>query len=127
MGCYDVKNFPGKTLMKTLMLGLLLSVLTVPAFAGVTYTKENLNTMYSKGKLPKVGPAITIDDTMMDFNECRNKGNEAYAASIGNYPAKIIIDSGVLYTLKLWKVNALIVFTCSITEGKRTITQSEYQ
>ncbi|QWA09591.1 hypothetical protein GTU79_19840 [Sodalis ligni] len=113
--------------MKTLILALLLIVTAVPAFASVTYTKENLTTLYSKGKLPKVGPAVTIDDTAMDFSECRNQGNETYTSSIGNYPAKVIIDSGVLYTLKLWKENALIVFNCSRTDGKRTMTQADYQ
>ncbi len=113
--------------MKRLMLGLMLAVMAAPSFAGVTYTKENLSTMYSKGKLPKVGSAVTIDETMMEFNDCRAKGNETYTSSVGSYPAKIIIDSGVLYTLKIWKENVLVVINCSRTEGKRTITQADYQ
>ncbi len=113
--------------MKRLMLGLMLSVMAASSLASVTYTKENLSTMYAKGKLPKVGPAVTTDETLMDFNDCRTKGNETYTSSVGNYPAKIIIDSGVLYTLKIWKENALVVINCSRTEGKRTITQADYQ
>jgi len=113
--------------MKRLIFGLLLSVLVLPAIASVTYTKENLDAMFSKGKLPKVGPAVAIDDTVMDFNDCRTKGNNTYTSSLGSYPATIIIDSGVLYTLKLWKENALIVYNCSRTDGKRTITQANYK
>lgn len=113
--------------MKKWIFALIVCVLAVPAFATVAYTKENLNAMYSKGKLPKLGPAVTIDETLMDFSDCRNKGNETYTSSQRVYPAKIIIDSGVLYTLKIWKESALLVINCSRTDGKRTITQANYQ
>ncbi|XBS68688.1 hypothetical protein ABK905_18955 [Acerihabitans sp. KWT182] len=113
--------------MKPLIMGMLLFVMAFSSLAGVTYTKENLNVIYEKGKLPKVGQAVTKEDTPMDFNECRNIGNQTYAASVGSYPAKIINDSGVEYQLKIWKENGLVVFNCSRTEGRKTITQADYQ
>ena len=113
--------------MKRAMFGIFLSLISINCFANATYAQDALKAMYAKGKLPKTGQAVTSEETVMDFNECRDKGNETYMAVADHFPAKIVVDSGVLYILKIWQSDALVIVNCSRTDGKRSVSRAAYQ
>lgn len=113
--------------MNRLILGLILSLAVNSCFANVTYNKEKLNAMFSSGKLPKVGPMVAKDESVMNFDDCRSNAIGMYTSSAVNFPAKVIADSGVIFIAKIWSSDAELVITCSRSDGKRTITQAVYQ
>lgn len=113
--------------MNRLILGLMFSLAVNSAFANVTYTKEKLNAMFASGKLPKIGPMVAKDESAMEFSDCRANAIGLYTSSAENFPAKVIVDSGVIFIAKIWSNDAELVITCSRSDGKRTITQAAYQ
>ncbi|TKI07647.1 hypothetical protein [Martelella alba] len=113
--------------MKRLMCGLLLAAFSAGCFAHITYTPDALNAMYAKGRLPKTGPVVMEKHSTMDFGECRAQANKQYAGYASRLPARIVVDSGVLYILKIWQVDGMKVVTCSRSEGSRFVTRAEYQ
>ncbi|WP_230580020.1 hypothetical protein [Xenorhabdus bovienii] len=91
-----------------------------------TYTKEQLNDMVNSGNYPDQLSPVT-KDSGLSFTACKNSALDAYNQVIGEYPAKKVVDSSILFIVKLWTNDGVIVISCSEPDQKSTITQSEYK
>ncbi|WP_323866233.1 hypothetical protein [Xenorhabdus cabanillasii] len=91
-----------------------------------TYTKEQLNDMVNSGNYPdQLSPTTT--ELGLSFTACKNSALDAYNQVIGEYPAKKVVDSSILFIVKLWTNDGAIVITCSEPDLKSTMTQSQYK
>lgn len=107
---------------------ILLTVLTAfCASASTTYTKEDLNEMDATGQYPAQESPVTKSVEHVDFETCKDNARNIYNQVVGNYPAKEVVDSGVLYVVKIWTNDGAILVSCSEPDSKKVVTQSAYQ
>ncbi|MFC3394209.1 hypothetical protein [Brenneria rubrifaciens] len=95
--------------------------------AATTYTKEQLNDMASSGTYPEQEAAITKSAETMSFEQCKSGALSMYSQVAANYPARVVVDTGLLYMVKLWTNDGAITVSCSDPDKKRVITQANYQ
>ncbi|OSM95950.1 hypothetical protein AU509_12150 [Lonsdalea britannica] len=101
--------------------------LSLNAAASTSYTKEQLNSMDASGQYPEQESPVTKSVENVDFKSCRNSTYGVYSQILGNYPAKEIVDTGILYVVKLWTNDGVITVSCSEPDGKKIVTQSSYK
>ncbi|MBE8597927.1 hypothetical protein IQ209_15860 [Xenorhabdus sp. BG5] len=92
-----------------------------------TYTKEQLNDMVNSDNYPDQLSPITQDSSSMSFTDCKNSALEIYNQVIGEYPGKRVVDSSILFIVKVWTNDGVIMVSCSEPDQKRVITQSSYK
>lgn len=112
------------------MKKLALALLTVVSFgvtASSTYTKEQLNSMAASGSYPEQESPITKSSESVPFDKCKQDTYSVYNQISGNYPAQEVVNSGVLYIVKLWTNDGAIMVSCSEPDGKKVVTQSSYK
>lgn len=97
------------------------------ASASTTYTKEQLNSMDDSGQYPEQESPVTKSVEYVDFDTCKDNARGVYNQVVGNYPAKEVVDSGVLYVVKVWTNDGAILVSCSEPDGKKVVTQSAYK
>ncbi|MHB4675714.1 hypothetical protein ACYB5H_03340 [Klebsiella pneumoniae] len=110
---------------KSLILASLLMAFS--ASAATTYTKEQLNSMDASGQYPDQEPPVTKSVEAVDFDRCKQDAYSIYSQISGSYPAKEIVNTGVLYVVKLWTNDGAIMVSCSEPDGKKVVTQSSYK
>ncbi|MBD2816567.1 hypothetical protein ID850_17875 [Xenorhabdus sp. Flor] len=82
--------------------------------------------MVNSGNYPdQLSPTTT--ELGLSFTACKNSALDAYNQVIGEYPAKKVVDSSILFIVKLWTNDGAIVITCSEPDLKSTMTQSQYK
>lgn len=96
-------------------------------FAATTYTKEQLNSMVTAGSYPDQLPTVTRSAESMAFGQCKNDAFTMYSQIVGDYPAQVIIDTNILYMVKLWTNDGAITISCSEPDVKRIVTQAAYR
>jgi len=106
---------------------LLAALAAFGAGASTTYTKEQLNDMDRMGQYPEQEPPVTKGVESVDFAKCKNDAGGIYSQVSGNYPAKELVNSGILYVVKIWTNDGAIMISCSEPDGKKVITQSSYK
>ena len=106
---------------------LLFALVAFGASASTTYTKEQLNDMARKGQYPEQESPVTKGVESVDFAKCKNDAGDIYSQVSGNYPAKELVNSGILYVVKIWTNDGAIMISCSEPDGKKVITQSSYK
>jgi len=111
--------------MKKLIL--LVTLLAFGADAATTYTKEQLNDMDQSGQYPEQESPVTKGIESVDFDKCKSDTGSIYNQVLGNYPAKEVVDSDVLYVVKIWTNDGAILVSCSEPDRKKVITQSSYK
>lgn len=97
------------------------------ASASTTYTKEQLNSMDASGQYPEQEFPVTKSVEAVDFDSCKENAHSIYSQVSGSYPAKEIVNTGVLYVVKLWTNDGAIIVSCSKPDGKKIVTQSSYK
>lgn len=97
------------------------------AAASTSYTKEQLNAMDASGRYPEQESPITKSVEVVDFERCKQGAYSIYSQVSGSYPAKEIVNTKVLYIVKLWTNDGAIMVSCSEPDGKKTVTQSSYK
>lgn len=95
--------------------------------ASTTYTKEQLNSMAASGSYPEQESPVTKSSELVSFDKCRQDTRSVYSQLSGNYPAKEVVNTGVLYMVKLWTNDGAITVTCSEPDGKKVVTQADYK
>lgn len=112
--------------MRKLLLVVSVS-LAFSAAASTTYTKEQLNSMDASGQYPEQESPVTKSSEVVDFDSCKENAHSIYSQVYGSYPAKEIVNTNVLYVVKLWTNDGAIVVSCSEPDGKKIVTQSSYK
>lgn len=92
-----------------------------------TYTKEQLNDMSAAGKYPEQESPVTKSVENVSFTECKSNAQNVLNQISGNYPAKEIVNTGVLYVVKIWTNDGVITVSCSEPDGRKVVTQSSYK
>ncbi|WP_340617465.1 hypothetical protein [Xenorhabdus entomophaga] len=92
-----------------------------------TYTKEQLNDMVNSGNYPDQLSPVTQDISSMGFTDCKNSALGIYNQVSGEYPGKRVVDSSILFIIKIWTNDGVIMVSCSEPDQKRVITQSDYK
>ncbi|WP_338515724.1 hypothetical protein VRB80_13235 [Erwinia aphidicola] len=105
----------------------LLTAMTFGASAATTYTKDELNSMDASGQYPAQEAPVTKSVESISFDQCKANASSIYSQVSGSYPAKEIVNSGVLYVVKLWTNDGAIMVSCSEPDGKKVVTQSSYK
>ncbi|EAQ7525832.1 hypothetical protein D3K81_07955 [Salmonella enterica] len=106
---------------------LLLLAFTFKAGAASTYTKEQLNDMAAAGKYPEQESPVTKSIEAVSFSECKSSTLNVLNQVSGNYPAKEVVNTGVLYVVKIWTNDGVIMVSCSEPDNKKVVTQSSYK
>ncbi len=107
---------------------ILLSVLIAfSASASTTFTKQQLNEMDASGQYPEQEPPVTKSVDYVAFEQCKDNANNIYSQVVGSYPAKEIVNTSVLYVVKIWTNDGVIMVSCSEPDGKKLVTQSDYK
>ncbi|MGO2251700.1 hypothetical protein EDC47_11954 [Raoultella planticola] len=112
--------------MKNLLI-LASLLIAFSASASTTYTKEQLNAMDASGQYPEQESPVTKSVEVVDFDSCKENAYSIYSQILGNYPAKEIVNTNVLYVVKLWTNDGVIMVSCSEPDGKKIVTQSSYK
>ncbi len=97
------------------------------SFADIHYSKEQLNNMASSGDYPEQEDAVTKSANPMSFEDCKSGALSMYSQVVGDYPVEIVVDTNILYVLKLWTNDGAIVMSCSGPDQKRVITVAKYK
>ncbi|HFF1824792.1 TPA: hypothetical protein ACGEZE_005555 [Raoultella ornithinolytica] len=95
--------------------------------ASTTYTKEQLNSMDASGQYPEQESPVTKSVEVVDFDSCKKNAYSIYSQISGSYPAKEIVNTNVLYVIKLWTNDGVVMVSCSEPDGKKIVTQSSYK
>ncbi|QGF21977.1 hypothetical protein PQB85_gp20 [Erwinia phage Midgardsormr38] len=106
---------------------LLFTVIAFGASAATTYTKDELNSMDASGQYPAQEAPITKSVEAISFGQCKENASSIYNQVSGNYPAKEIVNTGILYVVKIWTNDGAIMVSCSEPDGKKVVTQSSYK
>lgn len=97
------------------------------SFADTNYSKEQLNNMASSGNYPEQEDAVTKSANPMSFEDCKSGALSMYSQVVGDYPVQIVVDTDILYVLKLWTNDGAIVMSCSGPDQKRVVTVAQYK
>ncbi len=98
---------------------------TSPA-QSTTYTPEQLRAMVARGPLPDQGRPTTTTQTM-DYAACVVAADSVASAMGDAYPTKVIVNTALLYVVKLWANDAAVVVTCSVLDRSMVTTISQYR
>ena len=103
----------------------MLLMLPLTALAEKTYTPAQLRKMVESGKPPKQGPPSN-QKVEMPFSECVAKVTSTSNAVRENYPVHVLVDTAVLFTVKVWTNDAAMLLSCSKPDGAFLATTSKY-
>ena len=95
-------------------------------YAAKTYTPAQLRKMVSAGTLPKQG-SPSVQKQSAPFLSCVSKVKEIIASVGSQYPASKIVDTSIIYTVKLWTNDAAMTMTCSDPDQLLVITTAKYE
>lgn len=96
------------------------------AFAQKTYHPEELQGMVRNGNYPNQG-AVGTQSLVMDFTQCKLKIAAVTDAVGPRYPNRIVVDTAIVFTQKLWANDAAMTMTCSQLDKKMVITTAPYR
>ena len=100
-------------------------IIGTDAQADKTYTPAQLRQMVGSGNYPKQGGASS-ESQLMNFGACVMTVQNMVASVTPNYPASTIVDTKLIYTVKLWTNDAAMTLSCSSLDSKLIITTSKY-
>lgn len=112
--------------MKKLFLGLFLISMTLSAFAK-TYTKEELNRLAQSGNYPTQGVLEPVSDEVIQFDACKEAAKSIVDSVSSNYPTKVLSDTSLMYSAKVWTNDAAILMTCTQPDNRSTVKKSVYK
>lgn len=101
--------------------------LAFSAAASTSYTKEQLNSMDASGQYPEQESPVTKSVQVVDFEHCKQDAHSIYSQVSDSYPAKVIVDTNVLYIVKFWTNDGTVMVSCSEPDGKKVVTSSAYK
>lgn len=107
------------------VFAILVAFTTNANSADKSYTKAQLNEMVKSGKYPPQLPPQEKTETI-EFPACVAMTRKTVADVRDNYPARIMVDTPILLSAKIWTNDGAIVMTCS-KDGKLVMQQSKYK
>lgn len=91
-----------------------------------TYRPEQLREMIARRQFPTQGPPITTKKPM-DYAACVTAAGSVAAAVGEAYPATVVVNTALMYVVKLWTNDAAVVVTCSAPDKSMVTTVSTYR
>ncbi|WP_237387144.1 hypothetical protein [Xenorhabdus sp. Sc-CR9] len=113
--------------MKKIIVAVSLILFSFCAYSATTYTKEQLNSMVNSGRYPDQLSTATTNSSSMNFSDCKKSARDITNQIASEYPVEEIVDSNILFMVKLWANDGVIMVTCSEPDRKMIVTQSEYK
>ncbi|ARN74892.1 hypothetical protein [Oceanicoccus sagamiensis] len=110
---------------KVLILVVLISI-PLSEIAAKSYTPSQLRSMVNSGDYPDQG-GVSTETQSISFSACVTKVKGVLSSVSGQYPYKIIVNTNVLYTSKLWTNDAAMTLSCSSLDRKLVITTAKYK
>ncbi|WP_068634691.1 DUF4124 domain-containing protein [Thauera butanivorans] len=89
------------------------------------YTRAELMQMVGNGRFPEQGAVSTKVDAM-SFDACIVAADAVTKPLRGAYPVITVVNTSVMYTVKLWTNDAAMTITCSAFDGKMIVTTAPY-
>lgn len=99
--------------------------LSANLYAYSTYTKEQLNDMYRAGSMPSQASPVS-KSAKLSFGSCIRKSKEIISSVSSNYPVQTLVDTSIMYSVKVWTNDAAMIVSCSQPDQKIVITTSKY-
>lgn len=113
--------------MKQRYLLLVLSFVSAASQADTTYTPQQLRSMISSGSYPEQGPVTDTKTKPSTFDACKVSIEAITSQFRDSYPVRTIVDTSLLYTVKIWVNDAAMTVSCSSPDEKMVITQAPYK
>lgn len=113
--------------MQKIIFTALIVTMSTAAYAQKTYTPSQLNRMVETGQIPAQGPARELQSRSLSFTECKTVVEGVMSQLRGSYPVRTIVDTGILYTVKVWTNDGAITASCSGPDRKMVMTQAPYR
>lgn len=110
---------------KLLILGCI--IISTNALAEMSYSKEQLNRMISRGEYPEQGIVNKAQTNTITFYKCKTAVEKVMVQLRGAYPVETIVDTNAMYMVKAWTNDGAITATCSQLDRKMIITQASYK
>lgn len=89
------------------------------------YTRKEINNLVSSEKYPKQGSVKTITKNS-SFSDCKVAIINVTEQFQGLYPEKILMNTNIVYTAKVWTNDAALTVSCLKVNRKMVITQAKY-
>ena len=83
--------------------------------------------MAASGHYPEQEATGVRSSEYLSFGDCKSSAYGVYIQVADNYPAEIIVDTTVMYVIKVWTNDGAIIVSCSRSDSKKIITQSAYK
>lgn len=95
--------------------------------AAVKYTPKQLNRMISNGQFPDQGEIESTQTKEMSFADCKVRVESVMSEIRDLYPVRTIVDTKIMYVVKAWTNNGVVIASCSQPDRKMVLTTSSYK
>lgn len=111
--------------MNKSIIVIVLSCIGFSAYAGTTYTNEELNRLVESGTPPKEMPEQVDKIKPAPFPTCKLAINNIYKKVHGEYPVEITGNGTYTYAIKVWTYDGVAMTKC--IDGNRILSGAEYE
>jgi hypothetical protein len=104
---------------------LIALLFSLPVLSAQTYTPGELRRMISSGNYPAQG-SVSKETEAISFTACVSKVKGVVSSVSGQYPANVIVNTGIMYIAKVWTNDAALTLSCSNPDSRLIITIAKY-
>ena len=97
-----------------------------PLIVQSTYTPKQLSRMIGRGHYPAQGKE-TSQSIHSSFAVCKMTTDHIMVKIRGIYPVRTVIDTGIVYMVKAWTNDGVVISTCSALDQKMVISRAFYR
>lgn len=90
------------------------------------YTRDELMQMVGNGRYPEQGAVSTKADAM-NYGDCIVAADAVTAPLRGVYPVITVVNTSLMYMVKLWTNDSAMTITCSALNEKMVVTTAPYR
>ena len=99
----------------------------LPANAQKKYTLTQLRTMVDSRKYPDQAEPSSNKAESLDFAPCKALVEGLLAQVSDNYPVRMIVETDLVFSKKIWINDAAVVYTCSKLDRNFVTVMSRYR
>ncbi len=104
---------------------LIALLFSLSVLSAQTYMPSELRQMVSSDNYPEQG-SVSTKTQAISFTACVSKVKGVVSSVSGQYPTKIIVNTGIMYMAKVWTNDAALTLSCSDPDRKLIITTAKY-
>ena len=106
---------------------IILVLMCAAAYGKKTYTPSELNRMVENGQYPEQGPVSSTETKAISFDNCILTVKGIMAQIRDFYPVETIVNTDLVYMVKAWTNDGVLVATRSIADKKLVMTVAPYR